>query len=88
MWNRGLLSSSILHFSLGLSCYECEVLVNHLGNMVGSGYASCFDNPSMELSVECPSDSTRCQTDMTVEWYFVGEQIAYLKRGCAPKERG
>jgi len=56
--------------------------------MVGSGYPSCFDDPSEEMSVECPSDSTRCQTDMSVEWYFMGEQMVHMKRGCATKEKG
>ena len=80
-----LLSSSVFHSSWALSCYECEVLLDHLGNMVGSGYAPCFDDPSEEKIVECDSGVTRCKTEMMVEWYSMGEQMVHMMRGCAAK---
>lgn len=87
MWKSVLLSSSVLQSSWALSCYECEVVLDHLGNMVGSGYASCFDDPSQGKSVDC-NETTRCKTEMSVEWYFMGEQLVHMKRGCAPKGYG
>jgi len=66
------------------SCFKCDVLINHLGNVVGTGDQNCFYSPTEDMMVDCGVQST-CRTELGVELSFSGEQIAKISRKCSPQ---
>lgn len=66
------------------SCHNCEVIVNHLGNVVGTGDINCFENPTDDMLVDCGVGGT-CRTELAVELSFSGYQVTKVTRECSPK---
>jgi len=66
------------------SCHNCEVIVNHLGNAVGTGDINCFDDPTDDVLVDCGVGAT-CRTKLAVELSFSGYQVTKVTRECSPK---
>ena len=55
-----------------------------MGNTLGMSNTCWSDNPDISELVECEPDSV-CITDLVVDWYTHGEQVAIIQRRCAPK---
>ena len=66
-------------------CYSCSTMKDHMGNILGTDDGSCWsENPDISYLVNCEVGS-QCITDLVVDWYSHGEQVAILQRRCGPK---
>ena len=43
----------------------------------------CFDETSGIQLVECDENAKYCISDLMVDWFAQGEQVATIRRGCA-----
>lgn len=67
----------------GLQCHVCSASVDSEGNQVGLGDTRCFSYSEQSPLTDCPADSKFCSTELLVDWYAKGNQVATIKRGCS-----
>ena len=66
----------------GVMCYSCEVTFNQMGQMLGWGDYSCFDDLSERHLQFCKEGSTACVTAFEADWRSTGQQTYTMRRGC------
>ena len=64
-----------------LKCHQCTIQKDHLGNTIGLADESCWNNPSPNLLSSC-AEGNVCITELLVDWYPKGEQVATMQRKC------